>query len=102
MVFTTMPDRDAAEKAARVLVDDGVAACVNILAACRSIYRWKGAVESAEEVPMMIKTRESQYPRLEQALRRIHPYEVPELIALPVTAGLPAYLDWVRTATSST
>jgi periplasmic divalent cation tolerance protein len=95
MVITNLPDRATAERIADTLVTDGVAACVNVLAECTSIYRWEGKLERASEVPMLIKTTQMNYPKLENALRKLHPYEVPEIIVLPVSAGLPEYLNWV-------
>jgi periplasmic divalent cation tolerance protein len=95
LVLTNLPDRAAAEKLADELVGKRVAACINILAPCRSVYRWKGAVQRDEEHPMLIKTTRERYPALEQALRAGHPYELPEIIALPIEQGLPAYLEWV-------
>lgn len=95
MVITNLPDRATAERIADTLVTDGIAACVNVLAECTSIYRWEGKLEHASEVPMLIKTTRANYPKLENALRKLHPYEVPEIIALPVSAGLPDYLNWV-------
>ena len=97
--MTNLPDRITAEALAASLVEDRLAACVNILQPCRSVYRWKGAVEKAEEVPMLIKTTEACYPALEDAIRARHPYETPELIALPVANGLPDYLAWVEAET---
>lgn len=99
LVFTNVPDRPVAEKLARVLVDSGAAACVNVLAPCDSIYRWQGRVETAVEIPLLIKTTASAYPRLEEIIRSQHPYELPEIIALPITKGLPAYLAWVAEET---
>jgi periplasmic divalent cation tolerance protein len=99
LVFTNVPDRAAAERIADLLVEQRLAACVNVLAPCRSVYRWKGAVQHDEEHPMLIKTTLERYAALEQALRAAHPYAVPEIIALPVERGLPAYLDWVSTET---
>lgn len=96
LIFCNFPDRASAERAARAVVEGGCAACVNLLPACSSVYRWQGAVETAQEVPLLIKTTAAAYPELEQTLRALHPYQVPEIIALPVVAGLPAYLDWVR------
>src|SRR3569833_3272803 len=75
------------------------AACVNVLAACCSIYRWRGAVETADEIPLLIKTTAAHYPLVESIVRAHHPYDVPELIAVPITRGLPAYLDWVAKET---
>lgn len=99
LVFTNLPDRAAAERIAGLLLEQRLAACVNILAPCRSLYRWKGAVQHDEEHPMLIKTSAERYPALEQALRREHPYELPEIIAVPIERGLPAYLDWVGAET---
>jgi periplasmic divalent cation tolerance protein len=95
LVLTNLPDRAAAERLAGLLIDQQLAACVNILAPCRSVYRWKGAVQHDEEHPMLIKTTAERYPALEQALRAAHPYELPEIIAVPIERGLPAYLAWV-------
>lgn len=100
LVLSNLPDRDAALKLARTLVDAGFAACVNVLGECTSVYRWQGALETATEVPVLIKTRRSLYPQVEQTIARLHPYELPEVIAVPVTEGLPAYLDWVRGQTT--
>ena len=94
VVLTNLPSREAAEKLADALVAARVAACVNLLAPCRSVYRWQDAVQHDEEHPMLIKTTRERYPALEAAIRANHPYELPEIVALPVTAGLPAYLDW--------
>ena len=99
LVFTNLPDRAAAERLADVLVQKNLAACVNILAPCRSVYRWKGAVQHDEEHPVLFKTTGERYAAFEQALRAAHPYELPEIIAVPVERGLQAYLDWVATET---
>ena len=99
LVITNLPDRVTAERIAAALVSDGVAACVNVMAECTSIYRWQGNLEHAKEVPMFIKTTRAAYPQLESALRNMHPYELPEIIALPVSAGLPEYLNWVTKET---
>ncbi len=101
LVITTLPDRASAERIAAALVTAGVAACINVLAECSSVYRWQGKVERATEVPLLIKTSRGAYARLEQSLRALHPYEVPEIIALPLDAGLPEYLDWVAQETAS-
>ena len=100
LVLTNLPDRAAAERLADALIEKRVAACVNILAPCRSVYRWQGAVQRDEEHPMLIKTTEDRYAALEAAIRAGHPYELPEIIALPVERGLPAYLDWVAAETA--
>jgi periplasmic divalent cation tolerance protein len=73
-----------------------LAACANVLAPATSIYRWEGRDEEATEHPVLIKSTRERYPELEQAIRSLHPYDVPEIIAWPVEAGLPAYLDWVE------
>ena len=99
LVFTNLPDRAAAERLAQGLVEKNLAACVNILSPCRSVYRWKGAVQHDEEHPMLIKTTAERYAELERALRSGHPYELPEIIAVPIERGLPEYLDWVREET---
>ena len=101
LVLTNLPDRAAAERLAERLVGERLAACVNILAPCRSVYRWKGEVQHDEEHPMLIKTTAERYPALERALREGHPYELPEIIAVPIERGLPAYLDWVAAETKS-
>lgn len=101
LVFTNLPDRASAERLADMLLERRLAACVNILAPCLSVYRWKGAVQHDEEHPMLIKTSAERYPQLEQALRQGHPYELPEIIAVPVERGLPSYLEWVFTESTS-
>lgn len=99
LVFTHLPDAVSAQKLASKLIEQRVAACVNILAPCRSVYRWQGKIENAEEVPLLIKTTAERYAALEQAIRAQHPYELPEIVAVPVSKGLPAYLDWVAEET---
>jgi periplasmic divalent cation tolerance protein len=99
LVLTNLPDRAAAERLAAMLIEQRLAACVNILAPCRSVYRWKGAVQHDEEHPMLIKTTAERYPALEKALCEGHPYELPEIIAVPIEKGLPAYLEWVAAET---
>ena len=99
-MLTNLPDRAAADRLADSLIGQRLAACINILAPCRSVYRWKGAVQHDEEYPMLIKTTSERYPALEQAIRAGHPYELPEIIAVPIERGLAAYLDWVIAETS--
>jgi len=101
LVLTNLPDRAAAERLAEALIEQRVAACVNILAPCRSVYRWKDALQHDEEHPVLIKTTGERYAGLEAAIRALHPYELPEIVAVPIERGLGAYLDWVRTETSS-
>lgn len=95
LVVTNMPDRAGAERLARTLIENHAAACVNILAECTSVYRWQEKVENTVEVPLLIKTTQSVYPQTEKIIRSQHPYELPEIIAVPVVAGLPDYLQWV-------
>lgn len=95
IVLTNLPDRATAMRLASLLVERRHAACVNILAECTSVYRWQGMVKTATEVPMLIKTSLSAYSRLEGAILANHPYELPEIVGVPLAAGLPAYLDWV-------
>jgi periplasmic divalent cation tolerance protein len=99
LVITNLPDRDSAAKLGQELVEKRLAACINILSPCRSIYRWNGKIEDTEEFPMLIKTTRTRYPELEAAIRARHPYELPEIIAVPLAGGLPAYLEWVDTET---
>ena len=95
LVITNLPDRASAERIAEALVSHGEAACVNVLAECKSVYRWQGKIEHASEVPLLIKTTREAYPQLESTLRNMHNYELPEIIALPINTGLPEYLKWV-------
>lgn len=94
--LTTCPDAATAGRIAEALVGEGLAACVNVLPGVTSIYRWQGAVERAGEVLLLIKTTEGGFAALEERLVALHPYELPELIAVPIGLGLPPYLDWVR------
>lgn len=96
LVLTTLSNADAAQRLAETLVEAGVAACVNISAPVTSIYRWEGATQRDTEVMLTIKTTENAYPALQSEIRSRHPYELPELIAVPITQGLPEYLDWIR------
>lgn len=100
LVLTNAPDRQTADSLAAEIVERRLAACVNILSPCHSVYRWKGVVECANEVPMLIKTTEARYAALEELVRARHPYETPELVALPVTHGLHDYLAWVAAETT--
>ena len=100
MVISTLPDRESAEKLAHALLEQRLAACVNLLPGATSVYWWQGRVESASETIMLIKTTMARYPALQAAIKAQHPYELPEIIAVPVSAGLPAYLEWIKTETS--
>ncbi|MFN4324379.1 MAG: divalent-cation tolerance protein CutA [Azonexus sp.] len=99
LVITNCPDEETANRIALAVVEARLAACVNILPRVQSIYRWQGAVESAAEVPLLIKTTAAAYPALEAAIRERHPYDIPEIIALPIAGGLPAYLNWLAAET---
>lgn len=101
LAITTLPDTASAQALAARLVELRVAACVNVLAPCRSVYRWQGKVENTEEVPLLIKTTAARYADLEAAIRAAHPYDLPEIVALPVTRGLPDYLAWVAAETAA-
>ena len=94
-VLTNLPDSDSAFNLAREVVRLRLAACANVLSPATSFYRWEGRDEQATEFPVLIKSTRERYTELEQAIRRLHPYELPEVIAWPIEAGLPAYLDWV-------
>jgi periplasmic divalent cation tolerance protein len=100
IVMTNLPNAQAAEAIASTLVKSRLAACVNLLPAVQSVYRWQGKVERATEVTLLIKTTQRHYAALEAAIRAAHPYELPEVIALPVTTGLPSYLQWIITETT--
>jgi len=95
-VFTTWPDLETARKAARVLVEERLAACGNIVPGVESVYRWEGQVETGAEVLVVFKTVIGSYQMFETRLRALHPYQVPEVLALRVTDGLPSYLRWVE------
>jgi len=99
LVLTNLPDRAAAEALAAQLVERRVAACVNVLSPCRSVYRWRGEVQHDEEHPLLIKTTLERYAALEQAIRAGHPYELPEIVAVPIERGLPEYLRWLAEET---
>ena len=99
LVITNLPDERSAAKLALQLIEARAAACVNQLAPCVSTYRWQGNIETDTEVPLLIKTTKDAYSRLEKLIRESHPYELPEIIAVSVDAGLPKYLDWVNNET---
>lgn len=99
LVVTNLPDRASAEKLAALLIERRLAACVNLLAPCESVYRWRGEIQRDEEHPLLIKTAQDRYAELEAAIRANHPYELPEIFAVPIVQGLPAYLQWVESET---
>ncbi len=99
LVMTNMPDAASAERLARSLVEARLAACVNCLPGVRSVYHWQGKIEQAEETTLLIKTVQGRYAELEAAIRQAHPYQVPEIIAMPPTAGWPPYMAWIADET---
>lgn len=99
LVITNAPNVEVARMIAAALVKGKQAACVNIVSPCESVYRWEGAVETAGEVPLWIKTTAERYAEVEATIRALHPYSCPEIIAIPIYAGLPAYIEWIRTET---
>ncbi|SCK10412.1 divalent-cation tolerance protein CutA [Vogesella sp. LIG4] len=99
LVVCNVPDAILARQMAETLVGERLAACVNILPGCESVYRWQGKLESASEIPLLIKTTDTVYAALERRIQELHPYEVAEIIALPIVAGLAAYQQWVAEET---
>jgi periplasmic divalent cation tolerance protein len=95
VVLSTFPDAAVARAAAEALVNESLAACVNLLPGIESVYRWEGKLENSEEVLSVIKTTAERYPALEARLRELHPYDVPEIVALPAAAVAESYLEWV-------
>ncbi len=99
VVLTTLPSAEDARSLVRSLVTDRLVACGTILDHARSIYRWRGKLEETSEALVILKTHSSCWDELQSTIQKLHPYDVPELLALPVEAGLPAYLDWVAEQT---
>ena len=99
IILVTAPDGDAAASIGRTLVEERLAACVNIVPDLRSIYRWKGQVQDDPEVLMLVKARREDVGRIADRIVELHPYEVPEVVATEIVAGLGAYLDWVQAET---
>lgn len=100
IVITNLPDRTQAISLAHKLVEERLAACVNVLNECTSIYRWQEKTESTSEVPVLIKTLAKHYLSVERLIKSMHPYELPEIIAVPIGSGLPAYLNWIADETA--
>jgi len=100
LVLTNCPDDGTASRIARALVENRLAACVNELPPVNSTYRWQGAVEAATEVPLLVKCTRERYAAVEEAIRQLHPYTVPEIIAVPVVIGFAPYLRWVADETT--
>jgi periplasmic divalent cation tolerance protein len=101
MVFCTCPDQESAERIANHLIENRLAACVNISSPLKSVYRWQGEIETADEVMLFIKTTTSSYDKLEHAILSLHPYELPEVLAVPVDKGQQNYLGWITQCTSN-
>jgi len=101
LIFCTCPDKDTAKKLARQLVEKKLAACVNILPGITSMYEWEGQIESVQEHLLLIKSVQDNYRAIEAHLFKSHPYEIPEIIAVPIEHGLPEYLDWIDACISS-
>ena len=99
LVLTTLPDAESARALARALVEDRLAACVTIGAPVESMYHWRGAIETAREVPVTAKTRGDLFEDVAAAIRSRHPYELPEILAVPIDDGLPDYLAWIDAET---
>ena len=102
MVMSNLPDQASAEKLAQYLVETRLAACVNILSPCSSIYHWQGKIESAREIPVIIKTTADRYAALEQVIRNLHPYELPEIVYVSLAGGYSAYFQWIASTTTDT
>ena len=101
LVLTQMPDHAAAHALALALLEHRLAACVNIGAPVQSLYHWRGKIETGQEVPVTIKTRRERYADVEAAVRAVHPYELPEIVVVPILDGLEGYLDWIAAETAS-
>lgn len=101
LVFCTCPDRNSAETIAKLLVTNGLAACVNIVPHLTSIYSWQGQIESTEECLLLIKTPKDNYPALESLIHSHHPYDLPEIITVAVQQGLPDYLHWIHSCSTT-
>lgn len=99
IVLCSCPDQESAERIANHLVENRLAACVNISSQVRSVYRWQGEIEQADEYMLSIKTTASSYDELELAILSIHPYELPEIVAIPIVTGLQNYLGWINQCT---
>ena len=99
LILSTCPDADTAQRLARALVEERLAACVSLLPGVASTYRWQGKVERADEVQLLAKTSADRRDALIARLTELHPYELPEILAVETAAGLPAYLDWVAAET---
>ncbi len=101
LIFSTCPDHPTAEKIARQLINEKLAACVNILPGLTSVYHWQGEIETASECLLMAKTEKRHYQSVESTIQKLHPYELPEIIAVSIDRGLPEYLQWIKSCVST-
>jgi periplasmic divalent cation tolerance protein len=100
LILTTLPERAVAETLARELLAARLAACIHVGAPVRSLYHWRGQIETTDETPLAIKTRAELYPKVQAAILASHPYELPEIVAVPISHALPGYLDWIAAETA--
>ena len=101
IILNTCPDRDSAIKIANILIEEELAACVNIIPGLTSVYKWKGELKTGTEVLLMIKTRATLYSQVESRIQDLHDYELPEILSVSIERGLPPYLDWIDTSTGN-
>jgi len=101
IVLCTTPDRESAELIANTLVTEKLAACVNILPGVTSVYSWQGAIEQSEELLLIIKTSQTVWPMLEAQIQALHPYELPEIVAVPIKTGEAEYIQWLENSIPS-
>ncbi len=99
LILCTCPTRSVARVIATALLEERLAACVNLVPGIKSLYRWKGRVEDDDEVLLLIKATNAKFKRLEATIQALHPYELPEIIGVPLTVGSEAYFDWIRNST---
>ncbi len=101
LILTQMPDRASAQALAHALVEARLAACVSVGAPVESLYHWRGEIETAQEVQVVVKTRSERYEAVEAAIRARHPYELPEIVAVQILRGSAPYLDWIAGETAA-
>jgi periplasmic divalent cation tolerance protein len=100
VIFMTAPDATTAQRIVQTLVEERIVACGNIMPGITSIYRWEDEVQTSHEVMVLLKTTESRAAQAVQRIAALHPYDVPEAVALDISAGLPAYMDWIHESTT--
>lgn len=101
LIYCTCPNQETAEQIAQQLIARKLAACVNILPGVSSVYEWQGQIETAQEHLLLIKSRKAQYAEIEAAIKAIHPYQLPEIIAVAIESGSTEYLQWIDTCVST-